>query len=183
MSLDRIQSKFGLLSLQPLPSYTVASSLSSVRSNQLPGGFNFGDVFAVVGATAESSGGGAPVYKPTSVQTACQAASSGTGASISMDGGPIVLASLSAGGVHNLQPALYHGQALTLINMANVSGSVGTGCILSGQGTGSTTTAAIPTLTVATTFTSYGALRFVALSNHGGSASNSTVNVWRCIGN
>lgn len=181
MSLDRIQSKFGLLSMQAEPGFTVASSLSSVASNQLPGGYNFGNQFAILGATAGSIGGGAPVWKPSTVQTACQAASSGTGASISIDGNPIVLASLSAGGLHNLQPALYHGQAMTLINMANVSGSLVTGCILSGQGTGSTTTAAIPTLTVATTFTSYGRLHFVALSNYGGSASNSTVNVWQCL--
>jgi hypothetical protein len=181
MSLDRIQSKFGLLSFQAEPGFTVASSLSSVRSNQMPGGYQFGENFAVLAASSNSLGGGAVVIKPSTVQTSCQAVSSGTGAMIGMDNNPVILASLSAGGLHNLQPALYHGQLLTLINMANVSGSIVTGCILSGQGTGSTTTAVIPTLTVATTFTSYGKMQFIALSNYGGSASNSTVNLWQAI--
>ena len=180
MSLDRLQSKQGNFAVNPEPSYTVASSLSSIASNQLPGGLQVGGVFAVLNAASSPTGGGGFVVNAnTGAQTF--AASSGSGAMISHDNRPVVVCSLSAAGLHNLQPANYHGQMLTLVNYANVSGSLVTGAIISGQGSGSTTTAAVPTLTNAVTFTSLGIKQFIALSTWGGSASNSTVNVWSAI--
>jgi hypothetical protein len=185
MSLDRMQSKQGFLILNPEPSFTVASSLSSVASNQLPGGLIFGSQFGLCQATAGSNGGGAPIVKvqvvssPGGVSTSFST-SSGTGAAISHDQQAVIVVSCSAGGLHSLQPAVYHGQQLTIVNIAG-SASLVTGFTTSGQGTGSTTTAAIPTLFPATTISASGFRQFVALSNLGSTNSNSTYAVWQCV--
>jgi hypothetical protein len=182
MSLDRMQSKQGFFVINPEPSYTVASSLSSIASNQMPGGLIIGSNFQLAAASAGSVGGGAPVYNVAWGQTI--SASSGTGAYITHDGRPIVFFSASAGGLHNLQPPTYNGQVLTIHNIANVSGSFVTGAVISGQGSGSTTTAVVQVLTNAFTFGSSGGLSasriLVGLSTYGGTASNSTYAVWSC---
>ena len=110
-------------------------------------------------------------------------ASSGTGAYITHGNAAIVFFQASTGGLHNLQPPTYDGQMLTLINVSTQSGSFVTGAVLSGQGTGSTTTVVIPTLTNAFTFSTGGVASKVlcGLSAFGGTASNSTYAVWSCI--
>lgn len=180
MSLDRIQSKFGLLSLQAEPGFTVASSLSSIASNQLPGGYNLGREFAIAPAVSGSLGGGGPVWKAGAIQT--YGASS---AMISHDNAPLVLCSLSAGGLHQLQPANYHGQMLTIVNVANVSGSIASVFnTASGNGTLSTTTATVygnPALTYGSSggTNSMSAQKvFVARSDLGGTVGTNTANVW-----
>ena len=184
MSLDRLQSRPGNFYVNAEPGYTVASSLSSVASNQLPGGYQFGSQFAVCPAGSRVAGGGGLVMKAIANQT--YAASSGTGAMVSHDGAGIVLASLSNGGLHNLQPPSYNGQLLTVINIGTGAGSLVTGAVLLGQGSGSTTTVVIPTLTNAVTFgppTGQDAVRcFVGLTTLGSSNSNSTHAVWSCTG-
>lgn len=180
MSIDRLQSRQGVFVVSAEPGFTVASSLSSVGSNQFPGGYQFGSQAAILGAASGSLGGGAFVVKPTAgVQTF--GGSSGTSAYITFDNAAVVLASLSAGGLHNVQPPAFDGQMLTIVNRGG-SASFVTGAILSGQGTGSTTTAVIPTVFPATTVSASGARIFCALSTLGGSASNSTTAVWHCIG-
>lgn len=176
MSLDRIQSRPGLLALNAEPGYTVASSLSSIGSNQMNGGFQFGNLLQICGGTANSTDGGALVVR-AALSQASATASTGTAASISVGLNPVVSVTLSAGGLHNLQPPTYHGQLLTIVNMGG-SASFVTGCILSGQGSGSTTTAAIPTLAVATTIAASVGRGFIGLSAGGGSASNSTTCLW-----
>jgi len=141
------------------------------------------------GATSTSAvagGSAGELFYKTPIYSQTYAASSGTGAMITHNGAPIVYAVLSAGGLHNLQPPTYDGQVLTVQNIANVSASYVTGAVLSGQGTGSTTTVVIPTLTNAVTIGSSGgasAVRaFVGLSTFGSTNSNSTYAVWSCSG-
>jgi hypothetical protein len=182
MSLDRLQSKPGNFHIEAEPYYTVASSLTTAASNVLPGGYQFGSNFAIAPAGSSSGGGGAHVMKILPNQT--YAASSGTGAMISHDGCGVVMASMSNGALHNLQPPTFNGQMLKVVNIATGSASFVTGAVLSGQGTGSTTTAVIPTLTNAVTFgasSGSAAFRdFVGLTTFGGTASNSTYALWSC---
>ena len=182
MSLDRLQSKPGNFHIEAEPYYTVASSLTTAQSNILPGGYQFGSQFGICQAGSNAQGGGAFIQKIIANQT--YAASSGTGAMISHDGAGIVLASLSNGGLHNLQPAFFNGQLLRVVNIASGSGSIVTGAVLTAQGTGSTTTAVIPTVTLAQTFGGSGGnnyiKEFVGLSTYGGTASNSTYAIWSC---
>jgi hypothetical protein len=184
MSLDRLQSKPGNLHIEAEPYYTVASSLTTAASNVLPGGYQFGSNFAIAPAVSHSGGGGAQVIKVPTPQT--YAASSGTGAMVSHNGMGFVLASLSAGGLHNLQPPSYDGQLLTIINNASGSASFVTGAVLNGQGAGSTTTAVIPTLSLAQTIggstgTDF-AKQLIGIAAFGGSATNSTNVLWLCTG-
>jgi hypothetical protein len=185
MSIDRMQSRQGALVLNPEPSYTVAASLSSVASNQLPGGLIVGSAFGIAQATAASVGGGGLVVRPLvcsspgGVSTSFST-SSGTGAHISHDNQAVIIVSCSAGGLHGIQPAAYHGQCLTVINIGG-SASFVTGFTTTAQGTGSTTTAAIPTVFPATTISASGFRQFIALSNLGGTASASTTAVWQCV--
>ena len=184
MALDRLQSKPGQFVISAEPGYTVAQSLSSIASNQLPGGYQFGSAFGIAPAGTGTAGGGAFVMKIPPNQT--YAASSGTGAMISHDGAGVVFASLSNGGLHNLQPPTFNGQSLKIVNIASGTGSIVTGAVLSGQGAGSTTTAAIPTLTNAVTFggsTGQNYIKeFVGLTTYGSTATNSTYAVWSCVG-
>ena len=177
MSLDRIQSKFGTLSFQAEPGFTVAASLTSVASNQLPGGYQFGNAFAILPAATGSLGGGGPVYKVPAVQTF--AAST---AMIVHDNAPVVLCSLSAGGLHQLQPASYHGQMLTIVNVANVSGSIASLFnTASGNGTLSTTTATVygnPAMTYGSTGGISCNRVLIARSDLGGSVGTNTANLW-----
>jgi len=183
MSLDRMQSRQGTLVLNPEPSYTVASSLSSIASNQLAGGLQIGQAFAIAAAT-QSYGGGAQIayVHPSSATSAVQNIAGTSSAMLSHDNAAVVLASVSAAGLHQLQPAQYRGQLMTVLNLANASCSFASLFnTASGNGTLSTTTATVYGA-VATTIAASGYRQFVAVENLGGSVGTNTRYVWMAIG-
>lgn len=179
MSIDRLQSRQGVFVINPEPGFTVASSLSSIQSNQLPGGLILGSNLSILPAITGSFGGGALVHRPSAPVTF--AASSGTGAAIPHDGNGVVFIQASSAMSANLLPPLYHGQMLTVVNISTVSANISTGAVISGQGAGSTTTAAVPTLTASVSIGANAARAFIGVSNYGTTATNSTTCLWQLL--
>lgn len=184
MSLDRLQSKQGLLQINAEPNYTVASSLSSVASNQLRGGYQFGDAFALAQADAVGTVGGAVVVPVTPTMTigqstAIQSFAASTGI-ITHGNAAAVCLIASAGGLHGIMPPSYNGQVLSLINLGG-SASIASVLSTSGAGAGSTTTVALPVLLPATSMAASVGRVLIGCVALGGIATNSTTAVWRAI--
>ena len=181
MSLDRLQSKFGLLQITPEPVMGVTGTASTIGSNQYPGGLGFGSYFGVVAGSNSTNGGAlvvAPVPRAQATTDFQTPVSSGT---ITHDNAQLVLVSVTAGGgVLKMQPAVSHGQLLTLAFLGNASGSIGTAVTTTGFG--GTTTAACQVLATAQTFGSQAALHFVGLAQLGGTATTNLAYVWHKIG-
>lgn len=181
MSLDRIQSKAGLLQLSAEPVIGTTGTASTVGSNQYPGGYGLGAYFGINAGTNSTNGGAllvTPIPRGQATSDVQTPVSSGT---ITHDGGGLVVVSVSAGGgVLKLQPAQSHGQMLTLAFLGNASGSIGTAVTTTGFG--GTTTAACQGLATAATFGSQAALHFVALAQLGGTATTNLPYVWLNIG-
>lgn len=176
MSLDVIQNKPGQLAFVGQPTFGTTGTASTIGSNQYPAGYGFGNVFAINAAT-NSTNGGAMIVAPiprAQASTDMQApASSGV---ITHDGGGLVVLSGSAAAVYKLQPAQFHGQMLTVLNMNAVSASLVS--TVNTTGVNGTTTANIPVLDGAYTIGSSGCLQFVGLAQRGGTATNSLPIIW-----
>lgn len=180
MSLDRIQSKFGLLQFSAEPVYGTTGTASTVGSNQYPGGYGLGAYVNVL-AGSNSTNGGALVLTPSPRgQATTDYQSFTTTGMISHDNAPVVLISISTTGIAlNLQQAVSHGQQLEIVNIAGTTGSIVS--TLATSGFNATTTAAVPVIDAAHTIASTQSMKFIALAQKGGTATNSAPIVWHRV--
>lgn len=173
MSLDRIQSKAGVLSLVPEVGYTVDASVSSVATNQFPGGLNIGGVAGFV--PANSSVGGGALFMNANVVRSAGVAPATTAPAEHYNAG-IVIVNASTTGVFNVASPSYAGQLLIVHNKGSVTASVGTGVVTTTPN--HTTTATVQNLAVATTIAASGCRAFVAVVNGLATATTNTPVWW-----
>ena len=154
MTIDRLQSKFGLFQISAENVMGTTGTASTIASNQFPGGYQFGGYNGFV-AGSNSTNGGAQVagYLPRGTSTADFQNFSTTG-TITHDNVGLVMISVSTTGIIlNIQQAAYDGQLLTIGCGGGTTGSIAS--LLTTTGIGGTTTAACQ-VAVATTFGSTG---------------------------
>lgn len=138
MSLDQIQFRQGLVQITPTPAVTVAASLTTVASNQYPGGVAFGGQAGFAEGKV-SNAGGALYLQPYPGGTVVS--TMGTGGTLSHQNAPVLAFSASATANNlQLQPPSYPGQLLILDNRGATSCSVVTGGTVTLPG-GTTSTA------------------------------------------
>lgn len=180
MSLDRIQSKFGLLQFAAEPVMGTTGTASTVASNQYQGGFGLGPYVGFLAGSA-STGGGAPLVTPIPRgQATTDYQSFAAAGMITHDNAGVVLLSVSTTGVAlNLQQAVSHGQMLTIMVIPGTTGSIVS--TLATTGFGGTTTAACAVVDAAHTFASTQSLIFMALAQRGGTATTNVPYVWRRV--
>ena len=126
MSLDRMQSRHGLLVLNPEPGFTVNSSLSSIASNQNPGGLLVGNAAGFAPSQASAGlGGGALFMIPTPPGTAVNTTQVVTGGTLAHNGAGILAfsATVTANNLQ-LQGAQFPGQFLLLHNCGATTCSI-----------------------------------------------------------
>lgn len=190
MSLDRLQSKQGVLALNAEPNFTVAASLSSVASNQYRGGYQLGDVINILPATNTVGGGGqvlgmAQTFNPpqvtTNVSTAAYSWSASTGARINHSNAGVFVIAASAGGLSGLIPPNYHGQMLTILNVGGSGSFVSTVSTASLYGAQSTTSGTFAAVVNTTTIAASGGRVFMGCHAVAGTASSNTTCVWHPI--
>jgi hypothetical protein len=177
MSLDRLQSKAGMLQLSALPAVGSTGTASTIASNNFAGGYAFGSALNLLPATGSTGGGGqvAGLF-PQNASSAVQ--SFATTGVIQHANSPVVCLSISTTGIAlNLQPAVSAGQMLTLANIAGTTFSLVS--TVNTTGLNGTTTAAVPVLDQAYTFASTQIAAFIALPQLGGTATSNTPFVWR----
>lgn len=177
MSLDRIQSKFGLLQFGAEPVMGTTGTASTVLSNQYPGGYECGGFFGIM-AGSNSTNGGANVMIPVPRgQATTDFQSFATTGMITHDNAPTVLVSISTTGIAlNLQQALSHGQIVDIVAIPGTTGSIVS--TLATTGFGGTTTAACAVIDAAHTIASTGVIRFQAFAQRGGTATTNVPFVW-----
>jgi hypothetical protein len=180
MSLDRLQSKFGLFQIAAEPVMGSTGTASTIGSNQYPGGYALG-AFQAVMPGSNSTNGGANVMVPTPRgQASTDYQSFTTTGVISHDNAPVVLLSVSTTGIAlNLQQALSHGQILEIVNIAGTTASIVS--TLNTTGVGGTTTAACAVIDAAHTIASTQAIKFIALAQRGGTATTNVPFVWHRV--
>lgn len=183
MSLDRLQSKPGSFQVNAEPGYTVASSLSSVGSNQLPGGYDFGGQIKIAPARTGSLGGGAIVVNPYPRGVSSTLQGFATTGMITHDNAPVLLLSVSTTGVAlNMEQAQYNGQMLTLVAIPGTTWSIVSTLATSGVGAGSSTTYAVPVMDKVYTCASIGRSVFMGLAYLGqGTVTTGSPVVWTQI--
>ena len=180
MTLDRFQSKAGLLQFSAEPVIGTTGTASTIGSNQYPGGYQFGAYRGFV-AGSNSTNGGADVAIPVPRgQATTDYQSFATTGMITHDGAPMARLSISTTGIAlNLQQALSHGQVLDIVAIPGTTGSIVS--TLNTTGFGATTTAACAVVDAAHTIASTGAIRFVALAQRGGTATTNVPFVWHRV--
>lgn len=180
MTLDRLQSKFGVFNIAPENVMGTTGTASTVASNQYPGGVQLGQ-FAAVIAGSNSTNGGAIVNVPIPRGMATTDFQSFAAAGmITHDNAPTVLISVSTTGVAlNMQQAVSHGQIVDLVFIPGTTGSIVS--TLATTGFGGTTTAACAVIDAAITFASTGAIRLQAFAQRGGTATTNVPFVWHRI--
>jgi hypothetical protein len=185
MSLDRFQSKAGLLQFSAEANVTVTGTASTLASNQLNGGYQFGPYAGIAAATGASTGGGALVQSPIgslgyALNTSNYINLSATSGSIPHGNAGAVLISVSTtGGIYNIEQAAFQGQILSIIPIGGTTASIAS--TLNTTGINGTTTAACQ-VAVATTFASTGPCVLMALAQApGGTATTNVPFVWRRI--
>ena len=126
MSLDRMQSRQGVFVINPEPSFTVGSSISSVASNQWPGGLLVGNAAGFAPSLSSAGqGGGALFMTPMPAGTAVNTNLVVTGGTLSHQGaGYLAFSATVTANNLQLQPAQYPGQFLLLHNCGATSCSV-----------------------------------------------------------
>ena len=179
MSLDRLQSKFGVFAISPENVMGSTGTASTAASNQCPGGVQLGAFNAVI-AGSNSTNGGAYVAIPTPRGMATTDFQSfNTTGVISHDNAPVVLLNISTTGIAlNLQQAVSHGQIVDIVAVGTTGSIVST---LNTTGFGGTTTAACKVIDAAHTIASTGAIRFQAFAQLGGTATTNVPFVWHRI--
>ena len=180
MSLDRFQSKAGLLQFSAENAVTVTGTASTIVSNGYPGGYQFGP-YNGIAAGSNSTNGGAHVEIPVPRgQATTDYQAFATTGMITHDNAPVVLVSVSTTGIAlNLQQAVSHGQMLTIMAIPGTTASIVS--TLATTGFGGTTTAACAVLDAAHTFASTQSLVFMALAQRGGTATTNVPFVWRRV--
>ena len=143
MSLDVFQNKQGVAAINPSFNYTVAASLSSIASNQYPGGLALGGIAGFLPGLA-TSGGGA-VYMagfPLATTTGSFGQSVTTGGTVFHNNAGLVgiNATTTANNLQMQSPTV-PGQLLFLQNCGTVSCSVGTIATVNNWSTTGTVTA------------------------------------------
>ena len=131
MSLDRLQSKSGLLTLVPESAYGTTGTGSTIASLQYPGGIGFGDIAGIAPALATSLGQGGGAFWMKPVPTATTTGSFGqacvTGQTMShFNAGFIGINQTITVNNAQLQPPSYPGQLLFLHNCGTKSFSCDT---------------------------------------------------------
>jgi len=180
MSLDRLQSKNGLFQISAEPVIGTTGSASTIASNQYPGGYQFGSYRGFVAGSNSTNGGADVLGLVPRGQSSNNYQSFATTGMITHDNAPVVLLSVSTTGIAlNLQAAVSHGQVLEIVNIAGTTASIVS--TLATSGVNATTTAAIPVIDAAHTIASTQAIKFLALAQKGGSATNSVPFVWHRV--
>lgn len=180
MSLDFIQNRQGLLQLNGLPVFGTTGTASTVASNQYPAGYEFGQFNGLMAGSNSTNGGAQVVIPIPRGQASTDFQSFSTTGMITHDNAGTVLLSISTTGIAlNLQQALSHGQVLEIINIAGTTGSIVS--TLNTSGVGATTTAACPVIDAAHTIASTQSIKFIALAQKGGTATNTVPFVWHRI--
>ena len=124
MSLDRLQSKQGNFIVNPEPGFTVASSLSSVASNQLNGGFQIGNVAGFLPAQVSDAGGGL-FLKPYPNGTVVNSGMVVTGGTLShFNAGYVAITATVTANNLQMQPPTAPGQMFLLHNVGATTCSV-----------------------------------------------------------
>lgn len=178
MSMDRIHDVNGLMQFAAQPVIGTTGTASTVASNQYPGGYQFGNGFGIVAGSNSTNGGALVAIPIPRAMATTDFQSFATTGTITHDGAPVVLLSISTTGISlNLQAAISHGQCLT-IACVGTTGSIATG--LTTTGFGGTTTAACRAVDVAQTINSSGAV-FQAFAQLGGTATTNLPFVWHRI--
>jgi hypothetical protein len=180
LSLDRIQSKFGLLQFSAEPVVGATGTASTIATNQYPGGYGLGPYVNILPGSNSTNGGGFCKIPSPRGQATTDFQSFATTGMISHDNAPTVLISVSTTGIAlNMQQAVSHGQIVDLVFIPGTTGSIVS--TLNTTGFGGTTTAACAVIDAAITFASTGAIRLQAFAQRGGTATTNVPFVWHRI--
>ncbi len=180
MSLDRIQSKFGLLQFSGEPVMGTTGTASTIGSNQYPAGYGLGAYVNILPGSNSTNGGAFALVPSPRGQASTDYQSFTTTGMISHDNAPVVLISISTTGIAlNLQQAVSHGQQLEIVNIAGTTGSIVS--TLATTGFGGTTTAACAVIDAAHTIASTQCQKYIALAQKGGTATTNVPFVWHRV--
>jgi hypothetical protein len=180
MSIDRIHDVSGLMQFSAQPVINSTGTASTIASNQLEGGYQFGAYVGIAPAGTASVGGGAHIESPYPRGVSSTVQAFATTGMITHDNAGLVLVSVSTTGIAlNLQPAAYNGQMLTLAVIPGTTASIVSTVVTTGVG--GTTTAACAVLDQAYTFASTACPVFVGLAKLGGTATTNVPFVWRRV--
>jgi hypothetical protein len=181
MSLDRFQSKAGLLQFSAESGVTATGTASTVASNLFPGGYQFGASNGIAAASNSSNGGAhfIPYLPRTAGGTVSSDAQvfSTTGVITHDNVGCVAINVSTTGILLSIQQAQFDGQLLTINMVSGTTGSIAS--VLNTSGIGGTTTAACQ-VAVATTFASTGGIVLQA-QRQGLTATTNVPYVWRRI--